>query len=295
MAGRYELELIISSAKDLKNVNWRHGSLKPYVVVWVDPAAKLSTKVDNDGDTFPCWNETLLIPVPSRIEDSTLYLDVVHLKADDEDDTKPVVGSARLFLRDVVDDVGFGAQAIRTLELRRPSGRPHGKVEVKVSVRDPRYPAPGSAYSPPYGVPPPAGTRGAGYAASPAYATPYGAPPPDPYYSNAPPYGQDPYRQPAYGQPQPRYGDPAYGQGPYAQGPYGQTVVEQPQKKSGMGMGTGLAVGAVAGVLGGLAISEGVDALEDHIADDVEDRIDGDDLGDYDGDDFWFWIISFLE
>ncbi|RVX01964.1 hypothetical protein CK203_019480 [Vitis vinifera] len=222
-------------AKDLKNVNWRHGSLKPYVVVWVDPAAKLSTKVDNDGDTFPCWNETLLIPVPSRIEDSTLYLDVVHFKADDEDDTKPVVGSARLFLRDVVDDVGFGAQAIRTLELRRPSGRPHGKVEVKVSVRDPRYPAPG---------------------------------------------------QPAYGQPQPRYGDPAYGQGPYAQGPYGQTVVEQPQKKSGMGMGTGLAVGAVAGVLGGLAISEGVDALEDHIADDVEDRIDGDDLGDYDGDDF---------
>ena len=149
MASRYELELIISSAKDLKNVNRRHGSLKPYVVVWVDPAAKLSTKVDNEGDTSPCWNETLLIPVPSRIEDSTLYLDVVHFKADDEDDTKPVVGSARLFLHDVVDDVGFGAQAVSTLELRRPSGRPHGKVEVKVSVRDPSYRAPESAYSTP--------------------------------------------------------------------------------------------------------------------------------------------------
>ncbi|RVX01881.1 BAHD acyltransferase DCR [Vitis vinifera] len=123
MASRYELELIISSAKDLKNVNRRHGSLKPYVVVWVDPAAKLSTKVDNEGDTSPCWNETLLIPVPSRIEDSTLYLDVVHFKADDEDDTKPVVGSARLFLHDV--------------------------VEVKVSVRDPSYRAPESAYSTP--------------------------------------------------------------------------------------------------------------------------------------------------
>lgn len=281
MANRYELELIVSSAKDLKNVNWRHGSLKPYVVAWVDPAVKLSTKVDHDGDAFPSWNETLVIPIPSRIEDSALYLDVVHFKTDGEDDTKAIVGSARLFLRDVVDDVGLGVQTTRTLELRRPSGRPQGKVEVKVSVRDPRYRAPESSYAPPYVVPPPPGTRGGGYPAPPPYTTPYGAPPPDPYYSYAPPYGQAPYGQPAYGQP-PRYGDPAYGQVQY-----GQTIVEKP-KKSGMGMGTGLAVGAVAGVLGGLALAEGVDALEDHIADDVADKVE-DDL-EYDGDDFWFSI-----
>ena len=263
MAPRFELKLKISSAKDLKNVNWRHGSLKPYAVVWVEPNAKCSTKVDHDGDTFPSWNETLHIPVPSSIDDSALYLDIVHVKSDDEDDTKPMVGSARLFLRDVVDDVGFGVEAFRTLELRRPSGRPQGKVDVEVSVRDLRYRAPEPYYTAPYGVPPPPGTRGAAYADPPAY----GAPPPDPYYSNAAPYGHSPYGQPAYG-----YQEPTYG---YGQGTYGQTVVvEEKKKKSGMGMGTGLAVGAVAGVLGGLAIAEGVDALEDNIAEDVAERIE---------------------
>lgn len=262
MANRYELELIVSSAKDLKNVNWRHGPLRPYAVVWVDPAAKFSTKVDEEGDTFPCWNETLRIPIPSQIEDAALYLDIVHFKSEKEDGTKPIVGSARLFLRDVVDDVGFGVQTNRTLELRRPSGRPQGRVEVKVCVRDPRYRAPDPAYPPPYGVPPP-GTRSTGYGPPPAYGAAYGAPPPDPYYSNAPPYGQTPYGQPAYAQPPP-YGDPAYG------------AYEQPKKKSGMGMGTGLAVGAVAGVLGGIALTEGVEALEDNIADDVEERIEDD-------------------
>ena len=45
---------------------------------------------------------------------------------------------------------------------------------------------------------------------------------------------------------------------------YGQQPEEKTKSKFG-GMGTGLAVGAVAGVLGGLAIAEGVDYVEDKI------------------------------
>ncbi|KAG6413977.1 hypothetical protein SASPL_126693 [Salvia splendens] len=70
MAGRYQVEVTITSAKDLKNVNWRHGSLKPYAVAWVDPNAKSSTHVASDGDTSPTWDQTLLIPFDSPIEDS---------------------------------------------------------------------------------------------------------------------------------------------------------------------------------------------------------------------------------
>ncbi|KAM7504785.1 hypothetical protein LguiB_003689 [Lonicera macranthoides] len=272
MASRYELEVTIISAKDLKNVNWRHGPIKPYAVVWVDPKSKCSTKVDDEGDTCPYWDQTLVIPLYAPIEDSTLYIDIVHA----DDDTKPLIGSARLPLRDVIDDVGFGERFQRKLDLKRPSGRPHGKLDLKVSVREPRYRAPDPYYAPPYGVPPPAARD---YPAQPYYGSPYGQPPPPGPFSAAPPSGY-PYTATPYGQP--GYGQPVYGQASYGQPGYGQEYKEE--KKSKYGMGTGLAVGAVAGVLGGLAIAEGLDYVEDKIADDAAEKVE-DDLG-YDDDDF---------
>ncbi|KAL3653546.1 hypothetical protein CASFOL_003227 [Castilleja foliolosa] len=262
MGPRYEVEVTVTSAKDLKNVNWRHGKLRPYAVVWVDPNSKCSTRVDEEGDTTPYWDDKLTIPFDSPIEDSTLHIDIVQ--ADAAEDTKPLIGSGKIHLRDVVDDVGLGSLAEKKLDLKRPSGRPQGKLEVRVSVR-----APDPYYAPPYGVPPP-GIRD--YPAPP-YGSPYGAPP-----SGYPA---------AYGAPPPTYGQPSYGQAPvYGQGDYygQQGYVEEKKKSKFGGMGTGLAVGAVAGALGGLALVEGVDALEDEIADDVADRVE-DDLG-YDGDDF---------
>ncbi|RYR56170.1 hypothetical protein Ahy_A05g021939 isoform E [Arachis hypogaea] len=54
-------------------------------------------------------------------------------------------------------------------------------------------------------------------------------------------------------------------------------------------MGTGLAVGALAGAVGGIALVEGADYLEDKIADDAAEKVEDDlgyDDGGYDGDDF---------
>lgn len=277
MASRYEVEVAISSAKDLKNINWRHGPLRPYAVVWVDSNSKCSTMIDEEGDTFPLWNQTLVIPFKYPIEDSTLHIDIVHANA--AEDIKPLIGSARLPLRDIVDEFGLrGEPAQFKLDLKRPSGRPHGKLEIKVSVREPRYRAPEQNYPPQYGVPTPASR--AYYAAPQPYGNSYAAPPPPPYgnpYAAPPPveyYGGAPYGQPGYGQA--NYGQPAS---------YGQYAEEgQKKSKSGMGMGTGLAVGAVAGVLGGLALAEGVDYVEDKIADDAADKVE-DDLG-YDDDDY---------
>lgn len=280
MASRYEVEVAIISAKNLKNINWRHGPLKPYAVVWVDPENKCSTRVDEEGDDDPHWDQKLVIPLNAPIDESALYIDIVHANA--AEDVKPIIGSARLKLRDVIDEVGLGESLSKKLELKRPSGRPHGKVEVSVSVRDPRYRAPNPYYAPPYGVPPPALRD---YPAPPPYGNPYGAAPPPIGY---PPYGAPQYGQPGYGQPaygQANYGQGGFGQGGYGQGGYGQGYKEE-KKGSKYGMGTGLAVGAVAGVLGGLAIAEGVDYVEDKIADDVAEKVE-DDLG-YDdgGDDF---------
>ncbi|KAK4718446.1 hypothetical protein R3W88_016784 [Solanum pinnatisectum] len=270
MGSRYEVEVKITSAKDLKNINWRYGPLKPYAVVWVDPNSKCSTKVDEDGDTSPYWNDKLVIPLNSPIDESILYIDIVHAVGA-EQDTKPLIGSAKISLSEVVDEAGVGGEVERTLQLKRPSGRPQGKVEVQVTVRDPRYRARDAYYAPPYGVPPPAQPYNYGGA--------YGAP--------IPPYGQ-----PAPG----NYGQPEYGMGGYGQpaaGSYGQPGggygYEEEKKKSKFGMGTGLAVGAVAGVLGGVAIAEGIDHLEDSIAEDAAEKVEedlADDDGDYGDDDF---------
>lgn len=281
MGSRYEVEVTILSAKDLKNVNWRHGRLKAYAVVWVDPRSKSTTRVDEEGDTCPYWDQKLVIPFDTPLDDAYLYIDVVHAKA--AEGTKPLIGSARIPLR----DVDLGERSVKKLELKRPSGRPHGKVDVKVAVRETRYHAPDPYYAAPYGVPPQSGSRD--YSAPPqayrgAYdappvASPYEAGPPAgyPYSGGAPSYGQPAqpsYGQPAYGQAQPSYGQPAYGQGGYGQADYGQ----QTQKKKGMfgnmGTGTGMAVGALAGVLGGIALVEGAEYVEDKIADDAADRVE---------------------
>lgn len=273
----YEVEVKLSSAKNLKNVNWRYGPNKPYAVVWVDPNKKSATNVDEFGDTEANWDQTLVIPLPlGRIEDYTLYVDVVH--AGSENDTKPLIGSAKLKLSEVLEDVGIGERTSRSLKLKRPSGRPQGKVDVRVAIREPSYRPRGAYEAPPYGVPPPHGSRDYPLA-PPAYGYQYGAPPPThDYYSAAPPSGY-PYSAPPA--PPASYGQPSYG---YENQYGGQAAPPAEKKKSKFGgMGTGLAVGAVAGVLGGLAIAEGVDYVEDKIADDAAEKVE-DDLGYDDGD-----------
>ncbi|TVU44599.1 hypothetical protein EJB05_04044, partial [Eragrostis curvula] len=68
--------------------------------------------------------------------------------------------SSSLFLRDVLDDAGVGGRASHSLRLKRPSGRPQGKLNVRVAVKEPKryydpnlHPAPGYAFSArdPYG------------------------------------------------------------------------------------------------------------------------------------------------
>ncbi|KAJ4802573.1 Calcium-dependent lipid-binding (CaLB domain) family protein [Rhynchospora pubera] len=290
MGSRYEVEVTIETAKNLKNVNWRNGQLKPYAVVWIDDGPKVTTKVDVDNDEDPIWDEKLLVPLPpsSRLEEAKLYIDVVHANA--AEGVKPLVGSAKLHLHEVVDEVGIGGKAIKSLKLKRPSGRPHGKLEVKVAVKEPqRY---YDQYAPPYGQ---AASRGYGEQYG-GYGQPYAQPQPGySYPATAPPagypYGGPP--QPAYGYgapPQPAYGSGSYGSGSYdsyGSGAYGAAPVQEEKKKGKLGMGAGLAIGAVGGVLGGLALAEGIDYVEDKIADDAAEKVEDDLAYGDDGGDDW--------
>lgn len=290
MAGRrrsVDVELTLISARDLKNVNWRYGALRAYAVAWVDPNFKASAQIDREGDTNPCWNEKISIPISMPIENAELQIDIVHEKPSEL--TKPLIGTARIYLNEVLDEVGFDEKLQRSLKLKRPSGRPQGKLEVAIRLREhrPQYP-PSGAYAQPYGtrdyVPPQQGYAPS-YPSYPPQQYPYGNP--APYPTSGPSYGA------AYSQPgsYEAYGGNSYsnqsGYGYGASAPAAATappVYEKP-KSSKYGLGTGLAVGAVAGVLGGLAIAEGADYIEDKIADDVTDRVEENEANDdYDDD-----------
>jgi hypothetical protein len=281
MGSRYEVEVTVGSASNLKNVNWRNGDLRPYAVLWVDDGPKCSTRVDPDNGEDPVWDEKVVVPVlpasAARLGDAVLHIDVVHAAGDDADaGVKPLVGSARLPLRDVLDDAGGvgGARVSRTLRLKRPSGRPQGRLEARVAVREaappPRYYDPNPYPAPAYGNP--------GAARDPYYAAP-------PVYGGQPPYAAPPVGYPADAPPP--YGG-GYGYGAAAPTAYGAEAAPLPaqqQKSSKMGMGTGLAVGAAAGLLGGLALAEGASYVEDKFEDRVAERVEEETFGDGDYDD----------
>lgn len=310
MASRYEVEVSVNSARELKNVNWRNGDLKPYVVLWIDDGPKCSTRVDLDNGEAPKWDDKLGVPLPphARLEDAVLRVDVVHANAGEG--VKPLVGSARLPLREVLDEAGLGGRASRDLRLKRPSGRPQGGIDVRVAVREPRrYYDPNNPYPPPAYARDPyaAGGGGGGYgsggignyggygsggsgnygggygsgaggygsgAADAGYAQPYTTAPPSGY----PSYGGSAPPQPAYGGAPPQY---AYGGAapppPGAADPAAYGAQQQdPNKKSGskMGMGAGLAMGAAAGVVGGLAIAGGASYLGNKFDEKVDEKVE---------------------
>lgn len=74
-----------------------------------------------------------------------------------------------------------------------------------------------------------------------------------------------------------------YGGGPSGpSAPLDYSPYEQKPKSGKMGLGTGLAVGAVAGALGGLALEEGLKYEEEKIAERVEnDLASREDYSDY--------------
>ncbi|XP_062207484.1 extensin-like [Phragmites australis] len=264
-----DLEVTIVSGKHLKNVNWRRGDLRAYVIAYLDPSRRAATRPDDAGGCKPAWNERLVVPLPPHLSPHDpsllLSLDVFHSKPSDS--PKPLVGSARSPLRDLLLPTNPNpsrdspASALVTLPLLRPSGRPQGKLRIRVAIRERSPPPPEPQYPPPSSAP---------------Y---YFPPPPPPTYSAPPQYGSDPYYRPSgyYSAPPPPP-QSEYTGGPSAPMEYSRQYEQRGRSGVGSGsgrygVGTGLAVGAVAGALGGLAIEEGATPKEEKAAGRVEEKV----------------------
>ncbi|KAJ0084093.1 hypothetical protein Patl1_31143 [Pistacia atlantica] len=171
-----DLEITIISAKHLKNVNWRNGDLKPYVVFYIDSDYRLATHSDDSGSTRPVWNERFTLPISRPVSESILSLEIFHSKVSEA--PKPLVGSLKFPLAHLLDSDESAESFVRNLELLRPSGRSQGKIRVKLAIKERPLPPPSQEYQ--NTPPPPFPSPARDYSYYSGYYSPQPPPPPPP-------------------------------------------------------------------------------------------------------------------
>ncbi|XP_022749010.1 uncharacterized protein LOC111298556 [Durio zibethinus] len=135
------LELNLISAQDLEPVCRR--KMRTYAVAWVHRERKLSTRIDTQGHTNPTWNDKFIF----RIDDEFLYgetsavmieLYAVHWFRDIQ------LGTVRAIIGNLFPsisrprhrhEVQLGMR-FEVLQVRRPSGRPQGILNIGVALLD---------------------------------------------------------------------------------------------------------------------------------------------------------------
>ncbi|XP_020222906.1 uncharacterized protein LOC109805288 [Cajanus cajan] len=132
------LELNVISAQDLAPVG---RNMRAYAVSWLHPDRKLSTRVDTQGQTQPTWNDKFVF----RVDEEFLYSDTsaitIHIYALHW--FKDIhVGTVRVLLANLLpppaDPNHRAPLAMRfvALQVRRPSGRPQGILNIAFSLLD---------------------------------------------------------------------------------------------------------------------------------------------------------------
>jgi hypothetical protein len=131
-----EIEVLIISAQVLKNV--KHVTrMRPYAVVYVDKDHVAKTHVAEHGGTDPTWNEVVKVKFKEGSPESDVMAALnVDIYARGHVREKPV-GSARVLLCNVLkggdpcEPLDNPIQCI-TVQVWRPSGRPHGLLNLWV-------------------------------------------------------------------------------------------------------------------------------------------------------------------
>ncbi|XP_045808191.1 uncharacterized protein LOC123902493 [Trifolium pratense] len=134
------LELNVISAQDLASLG---RNMRTYAVAWVHPDRKLSTRVDTQGHTNPTWNDKFVF----RVDEDFLYSDTsaimieiyaLHWFKDIH------VGTVRVLVGNLIpaparpfhnDRAPLGMRFV-ALQVRRPSGRPQGILNIGFTVLD---------------------------------------------------------------------------------------------------------------------------------------------------------------
>lgn len=132
------LEINMISAQDLAPVS---KSMKAYAVAWLNPERKLTTQIDPDGHNNPTWNEKFVFRVDDdflQAEDSVIMIEI-YASAWLRD---VLIGTVGVLLTNLLPRSNINhrnkSNKVRfvALQVRRPSGRPQGILNIGVNLVD---------------------------------------------------------------------------------------------------------------------------------------------------------------
>ncbi|GAV77009.1 C2 domain-containing protein [Cephalotus follicularis] len=132
--GTHILEINLISAQGLKPPSANLLRMQTYALAWVDPSTKLRTRVDRVGAENPTWNDKFLFRVTpeflsSEISGVCVEIYAVGCLRD------PLIGTVRFLINNLLSGAVAAMTPLFTaLQIRRPSGRFHGVLNMGVMV-----------------------------------------------------------------------------------------------------------------------------------------------------------------
>ncbi|KAM2647595.1 hypothetical protein TB1_000823 [Malus domestica] len=134
------LEINLISAQGLKPPSAALRRMQTYALAWVDSAHKIRSRVDKIGGENPTWNDRFLFKVPSAFlssETSQVSIQIYAVGCFSDH----LVGTVRLLINNFLD-VASKVPSFTAIQIRRPSGRFQGVLNVAAMVIDGSYLAP---------------------------------------------------------------------------------------------------------------------------------------------------------
>ncbi|OMO64364.1 C2 calcium-dependent membrane targeting [Corchorus capsularis] len=135
----YVLEITLISAQGLKEPSSKLRRMQTYATAWVDSSVKLRTCIDRVGGENPTWNDKFLFKVsPEFLSSETSGVSVEIFSVGVLKDT--LLGTVRFLVSNFLP-TGSSFDALKTpsfnaVQVRRPSGRIQGVLNVGATIRD---------------------------------------------------------------------------------------------------------------------------------------------------------------
>lgn len=133
------VEVNLISAQDLKPER-KAQNMQTYVIAWIDPKRKLTSRIDNMGRENPTWNDKFVFMVDDEaLNDFTaaMVFEIYCVRCFRKD---KLVGTARVLLDNFFGNsnrYGEGMQGtFRAFQVRRPSGTPQGILNIGFIILD---------------------------------------------------------------------------------------------------------------------------------------------------------------
>ncbi|XP_027351017.1 uncharacterized protein LOC113862061 [Abrus precatorius] len=130
------LEMNVISAQDLAQVS---KSIQAYAVAWVHPERKLTTQIDEVGHTNPTWNEKFVFRVDDEFlnnENSVVMVEIYTATWLRD----VLIGTVGVLVSNLLPPSNCNHRNTKlrfvALQIRRPSGRPQGILNVGVTLLD---------------------------------------------------------------------------------------------------------------------------------------------------------------